>query len=286
MSFFSSNGQQDSKAWHASAGVNISGIPTLHFAGTDTTTEKALSIAPSFSFRSPGGFGIIYAPYFVTGGSRPAIFMHEVTIGVEQYDKKDYEFVADYNHFFFTGNSSIPSTPITNEVVVEGSYKKLWLSPKLLGGMGFGMDNEVSPSRFAYDVELSGGVSHDFDWQEGNDFTFNVTPSVLLNAGTDEYFSFLKLSKYISHSRYYKNIVKNTHAANKGNGRGSSGTTTITTTTSSSVSQPVTVNNVELNLETSVEHGSLSIRPAASLYIPVSTHSLSGYWELNLAYYF
>src|SRR6185312_3363508 len=285
MTFYSGIGQQDSKAWQASVEVNLSSSPTLHFSGTDTTTQKSLSIAPSFSFRSPGGFGIVYSPYFTAGGSNPGIFMHMVTIGIEQYNKKNYQLVVDYNHFFFTGNTSIPSTPITNELVVGGTYKNLWLSPKILSGVGFGTNNDVSPSKFAYDVELSGGVCHYFDWQEGNDFTFNVTPSILVNAGTDEYFSFLKLSKYITHSNNYKNIVKNTHAGNKGRGRGNSNTTT-TTTTSQSVSQPVSVNNVELNLESTVEHGSFSMRPAASLYIPVSTHSLSGYWELNFAYYF
>lgn len=294
MSFYFSIGQQDSKAWQASAEVNFSSIPTLHFSGTDTTTQKSLSIAPSFSFRSPGGFGIIYSPYFTTGGSEPGIFMHVVTIGLEQYNKENYQLVLDYNHFFFTGNTSVPSTPITNEIVVEGVYKKLWLSPKILSGIGFGMNNESSPSKFSYDVELAGGVCHYFEWQEGNDFTFNVTPSILLNAGTNEYFSFSKLSKYISHSNNYKNIVKNTHASSKGRGRGNStstgtgtgSSTTTTTTTSESVSQPISINNLELNLESSVEHGSFSIRPSASLYIPVSTHSLSGYWEMSLSYNF
>jgi hypothetical protein len=152
--------------------------------------------------------------------------------------------------------------------------------------MGFGMNHETTPSKFAYDIELTGGVCHYFDWHDANDFSFNVTPSVLLNAGTDEYFSFLKLSKYISHSNNYNKIVKNTHASSKGRGRGNSNTTTTTTTTSKNASQPVSVNNVELNLESTVEHGSFSFRPAASLYIPVSTHSLSGYWEMNFAYYF
>jgi hypothetical protein len=279
-------GQQDSKAWQASAGVNFSTTPSLHFAGTDTSTQKALSIAPSFSFRSRGGFGIIYSPYFISSGARPSIFMHVLTIGIEQYDKKDYEFVADYNHFFFTKNSSIPPTPITNELIVAGTYKKLWLSPKLLAGVGFGTNNETVPSKFAYDVELSGGITHYFEWQEENDFSFNVTPSILLNAGTNEYYSFLKLSKYISNSNNYKKIVKNPHAGNKGNGRGNSNPTTPTTSTTTDVSQSVSVNNVELNLESTVAHGSFSLRPAASLYVPVSSHSVSGYWELNLEYSF
>lgn len=287
MSFYFSIGQQESKGWQASAEVNLSALPTLRFSGTDTSTQQVLSVAPSFSFRSPGGFGIIYSPHFVAAGSEPGIFMHVVTIGLEQYNKKDYQLVADYNHFFFTGNNSVPTTPITNEVIVEGIYKKLWLSPKVLAGIGFGMNNEISPSKLASDIELTGGICHYFDWQQGNDFSFNVTPSILLNAGTNEYFSFLKLSKYITHNNNYKKIVKNTHASN-GRGRGNSNTTTTTvsTTTSENVSQRVSVNNVELNVESTVEHGAFSIRPAASLYLPVSSHALSGYWELNLGYYF
>ena len=113
-----------------------------------------------------------------------------------------------------------------------------------------------------------------------------MTPSVLLNAGTNEYFSFLKLSKYISHSNNYKSIVKNPHASNKGRGNSGRSTTTTTSTSTSTPSQTISVNNIEVNLESTVEHGSISVRPAASIYVPVSSSKLSGYWELNFSYYF
>lgn len=277
-------GQDGSKKWQPSVELNFSSVPVFHVSGTDTSLQNAISFAPYFDVRSPGGFGISYSPYFVTGGSHPGIFMHLVTIGLEQYGKKDYELIADYNHFFFTDNPGIPTTPITNEIILGATYKKLWLSPKFSAGIGFGTNKETSPSTSAYDIELAGGVSHYFDWKGGNDFSFNVTPSILLNAGTNEYFSFLKLSKYISHSNNYKNIVKNPHASNKG--RGNSGRTTTTTSTSGTTSQTISVNNIEINLESTVEHGSFSIRPAASLYLPVSSSALGGYWELNLSYYF
>jgi len=275
---------QGLKKWQPSVEVNFSSVPAFHISGTDTSLQNEVSIAPSFTYRSPGGFGVIYSPYFVTGDSHSGIFMHLVTIGLEQYEKKDYELVADYNHFFFTDNSSIPSTPITNEIILGATYKKLWLSPKIAAGIGFGTNKETSPSTWAYDVELAGGISHYFDWKSDNDFSFNVTPSILLNAGTNEYFSFLKLSKYISHSNNYKSIVKNPHASNKG--RGNSGRTTTTTATPAHTTQTISVNNIEVNLESTVEHGSISVRPAASLYVPVSSSKPGGYWELNFSYYF
>jgi hypothetical protein len=275
---------QGLKKWQPSVEVNFSSVPAFHISGTDTSLQNEVSIAPSFTYRSPGGFGVSYSPYFVTGDSHSGIFMHLVTIGLEQYEKKDYELVADYNHFFFTDNSSIPSTPITNEIILGATYKKLWLSPKIAAGIGFGTNKETSPSTSAYDVELAGGISHYFDWKSDNDFSFNVTPSILLNAGTNEYFSFLKLSKYISHSNNYKSIVKNPHASNKG--RGNSGRTTTTTATPAHTTQTISVNNIEVNLESTVEHGSISVRPAASLYVPVSSSKPGGYWELNFSYYF
>jgi len=276
---------QGLKKWQPSVEVNFSSVPVFHISGTDTSLRNQISIAPYFTYRSPGGFGVSYSPYFVTAGSHPGIFMHMVTIGLEQYGKKNYELVADYNHFFFTDNSSIPTTPITNEIILGATYKKLWLSPKISAGIGFGTNKETSPSTFAYDVELAGGISHYFDWKGDNDFSFNVTPSILLNAGTNEYFSFLKLSKYISHSNNYKSIVKNPHASNKG--RGNSGrTTTTTTSTTGNPTQTISVNNIEVNLESTVEHGSISVRPAASLYVPVSSSKPGGYWELNFSYYF
>jgi len=285
VAFYSGKCQDSRKKWDASAELNFSTVPSIHFSGSDTTSKNALFIAPSFSIRSEGGLGIIYSPYFITSGSRPGIFMHQVTVGLEQYGKKNYVLVADYSHFFFTGNNSIPTTPITNEIILSGTYKKLWLSPRFSTGIGFGTNKETSNPTSAYDIELAGGITHYFDWKNENDFSFNVTPSVLLNAGTNEYFSFLKLSKYISASNNYKNFIKNPHATNKG--RGNAGRTATTTTTSPTpVAQTISINNIEVNLESTIEHGSFSIRPAASVYLPLSSTEISGYWELNLSYYF
>lgn len=277
-----SKAQDSTKKWQPSIGINFTTVPTINISGTDTSFKNTLSIAPTFSFRSQGGFGIAYSPVFVAGGSNPGIFMHTVTIGLEQYSKKNFDLVAEYSHFFFTGNSSLPTTPISNEVILAAKYKRLWLRPVLSAGIGFGTNKEVSPSTGAYDIELAAGVSHSFNW-DINNFSFNVSPSVLVNAGTNEYFSFLKLSKYISHSNNFNKIVKNPHASNRG--RNSTPPTTTTTTTT----QRISVNNIELNLESSMDIGSFSIRPSGSLFVPVTSSSnsgLGGYWELTMTYSF
>ena len=273
--------QDSTKKWQPSAGVNFTSVPTINISGTDTSFNNALSIAPFIDFRSPGGFGIVYSPVFIAGGPHPGIYMHKITIGLEQYGKENFDLVADYSHFFFTGNSSIPTSPISNEVIFGATYKKLWLMPKLSAGFGFGTNKEVSPATEAYDIELAAGISHSFDW-ELNNFSFNVIPSLLANAGTNEYFSFLSLSKYISHSRKFNKIVKNSHARNRGGN-------TITPTQTSNTAQSISVNNIELNLESSIDNGSFSIRPAFSVFVPVSSTAnsgLDGYWELTATYSF
>jgi len=271
--------QDSTKKWQPSIGINFTSVPTIHTSGTDTSFQNALSIAPLFGIRSHGGFGVVYSPVFVAGGPNPGIFMHIITIGLEQYSKENFDLVADYSHFFFTNNSSIPTTPINNEVILAATFKKLWIRPKLSAGLGFGTNNEVSPSTQAYDIELAAGISHSFEW-ELNNFSFNVSPSVLVNAGTNEYFSFLSLTKYISHSNNFNKYIKNPHARS---GRGNSIPQTTTTT------QTISVNNIELNLESYIDNGTFSIRPAASLFVPVSSTTNSvvdGYWELTIAYHF
>lgn len=274
-------GQDSTKKWQPSAGLHFTSVPTIKTSGGDTIFQSALSIAPFVSLRSRGGFGFVYSPAFVAGGAGKGIYLHVITIGCEQYDKKNFDFVADFTHFFFTGNASVPYTPINNEIILEGNYKKSWLRPRLSAGVGFGTNNS-SPASSAYDIELSAGINHSFDW-DLNNTSISFSPSLLVNAGTNEYFSFLSLSKYISHSSKFNKVIKNSHARNNRNS--SSGSQTISTTTK----QSIAVTNIEANIESSLELGSFSIRPAGSLFIPVSSASagsLEGYWEISINYNF
>ena len=277
--------------WQPNVQVNFSSVPTLQVSGTDSSYQSNLSISPRVEIRSNYGFGLIYSPYFVTAGPQPGIYMHQATVGLEQYDRKIVDLIADYSHFFFTQNPGVPTTPITNEILLGATYKNWWLMPRVSAGIGFGTNKETSPVSDAYDIELAAGTTHSFDWQFDDNTSLNVTPSVYVNAGTNEYFSFLQLSKYISHSNQYKNIVKNPHAGNKGRGNSSSNGNSTTTVTSAEVPverQQLSFNNMEINLESTLGIGALNIRPSGSIYMPFSStaHKLNGYWEVNLSYYF
>jgi hypothetical protein len=288
--FGASEAQETTSKWNYSAEVNFTTIPTENFNGTDTVYQNTLSIAPSVSIRSKGGFGVIYMPWFLTGGTHPGIFLNQVTIGLEQYDKKKFNLVADYSHYFFSGNNSVTPSPITNEILFDATYKRSWVRPRIAAGLGFGINKAVAPSQFAYDIELATGVSHSIDWTGNCDFTFNITPSVFVNGGTSEYFSFLKLSKYISHSSNIQTLVKNPHATSKGRGRGNSTGTSGTGSTASQQTlgkEQFTISNLEINIESTIEHGSFSLRPSGSIYVPFgAVHTLEGYWELTFSYYF
>src|SRR5258708_5656448 len=151
--------------------------------------------------------------------------------------------------------------------------------PKLSAGFGFGTNKQASSSANVYDIEFSAGISHSFDW-EFNDFSFGISPSVLVNAGTNEYFSFLSLSKYISHSNRFNKYLKKPHI--KKNGTNSIPQITKTT-------QSFSITNTEVNAESSIEYGSFSIRPSISFFLPVSSTTSQGidkYWEVTISYSF
>jgi hypothetical protein len=273
--------QDTIKKWNYAIGINFTGVPVIQTSGTDTTFQNSISIAPAFSIRHRSGIGIIYSPAFVTGGSNSGIYMHKITAGFEQYDKKKFDLVAEYSHFFFTNNSVIPATPISNEIILAGTYKPSVIRPKLYADIGFGIDSTTPSSTTAYDIAIAAGISHSFEFKPGNS-TINVTPSLLLNAGTNEYFSFLGVSKYISHSKKFNNVVKNSHARNtRGNGNNQ--------TTNTTSKQQLSINYLELNLESALEWDSFSLRPEGSLFLPASSSSglsIDGYWELTLTYEF
>ena len=275
----SSEAQDTIKKWNYAVGINFTGVPVTQISGTDTTFQNSISIAPAFSLRHRSGIGIIYSPAFVTGGSHGGIYMHKITAGFEQYDKKKFDLVAEYSHFFFTDNSAIPATPISNEIILSGTYKQSVIRPRLSADIGFGIDSTTPSSTTAFDIAIAGGIGHSFEWKTGN-ATINATPSLLLNAGTNEYFSFLGVSKYISHSKKFDNVVKNSHAKNT-RGNGNNQTT--------AGKQQLSINYIELNLESALESGSFSLRPAGSLFLPASSSSdlsIDGYWELTLTYEF
>lgn len=273
-----------SSKWHLTAGLNLVTVPTFHIAGTDTGFNNSLSIGPSVSLSHNNGFAVSYSPRFLLGGSAPGLYMHAVSIGVSRYDQPVFNYSVTYAHYFFTGNKSLPYTPLTNEIYADITYKKTWLSPFLATGIGFGKNAADNPANTVYDVGLSAGLSHEFDWDSG-ELGFSLVPAVLLNAGTNQYFSFLNITKYIGHSNKFVNYIKKGTGARNRRGGGSSGTTT----TAAAPSEQFAVTNVQLDLESSIDFNAFSIRPTASLFMPVGNSAGNGttvFWQLALQYKF
>ena len=109
---------------------------------------------------------------------------------------------------------------------------------------------------------------------------------MILNAGTNDYFSLLSFSKYIGHGKKSISYIKNgkAKAVGRNNGNGNANTSTSTVTNSA-----FSLSNIETKLEASVEVGSLEIRPTASLFFPVGRFSdtgVYGFWEITATYSF
>ncbi len=287
VSVFNGYTQDSTRKWQPTLEINLTTVPTIHVSGIDTGFQNSLSVAPSFSIRNQNGFGIAYAPEFLINGSAPKLYMHMLTAGIEQYNKPNYNLVADYMHYFFT-NSSLPFTPITNEVFSSFTYKKSWIRPVLAAGVGFGSNDSASSSG-EYDIGVAAGIGHAFEWNTAST-SCTVIPSILVNAGTNQYFSLMTASKYISHSRNFTKFLKNKNTSYKrSTGKGRSNTTSTGTTASATSKEHFSLSNIELNTEVELEAGSVSFRPVGSIYIPVGSAAGSGtfgYWQLVVAYNF
>ncbi|MDE3235797.1 MAG: hypothetical protein KGO81_07575 [Bacteroidota bacterium] len=296
ISVFAQDSTDTESKWSPSISLNFEPVPVYSISGTDTSFVNSMAVGPVFSIRNKNGIGISYSPKFVTGGPTPGIFMHAVTAGVEQYDKQKFDYTFEYSHYFFTKNSSVPYSPLTNEIYTSLTYKKTWLRPSFSAGIGFGKDTENAVNNSAYDIGVSAGVSHPFSWEK-NKTSYTISPSVALDAGTNQYFSLLSITKYVGRSKKFTQIVKNSKAASalsrgRRNGSGSStssSSSTTTSTTSTSTKEKFNLNNIELGLESSVELGSFTIRPTGNLYLPVGSYAgtgIIGYWQVVLEYNF
>ena len=285
LSVFSLKAQDSAHAWKLAVGLDLSTTSTYKITGIDTGFSNSLSMAPSVSINHKSGFSVNYSPKFILGGSTPGLYMHVLSAGISQYDKPDYSYAITFAHYFFTGNSSVPYSPLTNEIYGSYTYKKLWLKPGVSTGIGFGSNTAVTPSTSVYDIGVSAGVSHSFDWESG-DISFSVAPSVSLNAGTNDYFSFLNSTKYIGKSSNSSKFVKKGPGSSNGRGSsGGSGTTASTTTQGKTFD----LTNIEFGFESSLEIGSFTIRPTLSFYVPVGSSAGSGvstYWQLAFQYQF
>jgi len=286
ISSFSLSAQDSSQTWHFSVGLDMGVASTYKITGTDTGFSNSLSMSPSISISHKSGLAFSYSPRFVFGGATQGLYMHAVSVGISQYDKPAFSYAANFYHYFFTGNKSIPYSPLTNELYTSFMYKKPWLRPGISAGIGFGTNTSVSPSAFVYDMGISAGVSHSFDWDSG-DVSFSAAPSLSLNAGTNDYFSFLNTTKYIGKGSNSGKYIKKGAGSNSGRGRSSSSGTTTTTTATQGKTFDLT--NIELGIESSMEIGAFTMRPELSFYLPVGSTAGSGistYWQIAFQYKF
>ena len=125
----------------------------------------------------------------------------------------------------------------------------------------------------ATEFALQAGVNHSFDWDEAGPFSsIEITPGLILNAGNNQYFSFLSASKYMAHSKQMLKQVKKNEKSKK----------------AGSSSAPFQISNLEVNTEMQLELGRFSLQPEGSIFVPVGStdHTIFGYWQLGLHYSF
>jgi len=271
--------QDSTSASKMQAGIQWNTTPYLSVNNNDTLYSNSMVVAPFIRYYYQG-FGLKYAPYFITSGSKPGIYMHTVTAGYEQYEKEHINLDLSYTHFFFSGNATIPYTPLNNELYGFISFKKLWLAPLLSADLGFGKDGSGNEQA---GLNAAAGVSHSFTHSSTHLFSsIEIDPSLLVNASANDFYSFLTSSKYITHNKNYGNYIKNNGRAKRQVGGSSTGT--VATTQAGS---PFVLSNMELNVYSDLTAHHFEIIPVASLYFPLEKNlPVSGYWELKLAYDF
>lgn len=263
---------QDDKPFSIRAGLDLRTTATAASASDSDYQRTGFVTAPFLRVFHRSGWGIGYQVFLLPSAIQPGLYLHSFSGGYEQYGKGAWDLNFTYTHYFFTGNPSVPLTPLTNELYAYASYQKSFIAPVLSAGLGFGTD---AAGQWQSDLNLAGGFSHDFVLKSTGALTEGgITPALLLNASTANFVSFLNSSKYLGASGA---SAANQKKGKKGNGSGSGNAS----------GNPFALNNVELNIYSYFTFGSFEITPSGSLYVPLKKgESPSGYGELRLSYYF
>ena len=279
LSFFGSLqgiAQEKAKQFSQQAGVTFNTTAAYRVNGTDTTLKNALVLAPFFKIMHKSGLGLNYSFNTLASGTVNKLFMHTASAFYEEYDKP-VNLNFRYTHFFFTKNTAIPYSPITNELYGFIAYKKLWLAPAAAVSFGYGKDENNQPQA---SMNTALGVTHNFQFSNNTIDEADITPSIFVNGGNNEFYSFLTTNRYITQSIGSKGFLK-THGHGHGNRNGGTNNTT------QSVTNNFTLNNVEFNLYSSFAIGHFEIVPDASIFIPLNAdNEFGGYWQIKLGYNF
>jgi len=259
-------------------GFQSSIIPVTDNTMTDSTGLR-LYIAPQFSYTHPSGFGIILRTYFLTGQTSSGNFLSTLTPNFEKNNNKLYAAV-NYTHFFYTSNTAVPYTPIKNELYGNIRLKTKIIQPLLTLNLGWGKDSAAST---VSDVNILAGFAHEFNIKTGSNSSMSLLPAIILNGGTNHYFSLLKGSPYIGHSKNYNAIV---HGQNHARGRGNTGSGTITGS-STATKNAFALSQLEANLYIYYSIGKITIEPDASVFFPLhSGEVISSYFQLTANFNF
>ncbi|HWJ90675.1 MAG TPA: hypothetical protein VNR87_06165 [Flavisolibacter sp.] len=266
--------KDNNKTKNSSFQINFSTVPTQAASGPDTTYANTLSIAPVVDLRTASGWGISYSPAFVTSGAIPAIYMHTFSGGFERYGRGKTDLAFNFSHFIATNKTGVPYTPISNELFFYSSYTGAWLHPLINASFGFGKDSSArADNSFASQLGVQAGFNHSFYWEETGPFSsIDLTPAVVLNAGNNQYFSFLSASKYMAHSAHLLKRIRSSGRNKRTN----------------NVFAQLRVSNVELNTGMLLEAGRFSLAPEGSIFLPIGSadHGIYGYWQLGVHYRF
>jgi hypothetical protein len=236
------------------------------------------------------GLGLNYSLNTLSSGGKQSVYMNTATAFYESYDKP-VNLNFSYTHFFFSNSTNIPYTPINNELYGYVAYKNCWLAPAFVTNVGFGQDEKnIMQSVF----NLAAGVTHNFNFVSKSGNENDIAPSIFLNGGNNEFYSFLSSVHYITQNTGSKGFLKSSshssHGRAIGRGNSTSGsttTTTTTTTTETATAAKFTLNNIEFNLYSSFHFGNFELVPDGSIFIPVTSNSaVAAYWQLKLAYNF
>jgi hypothetical protein len=268
-------------SFSTSAGLSFTTTGVYDIAGADTSIVNRLALSPFAELRHDSGFGVIYHPVIVIGGDHKGLLMHNITASFERYDLPNWSVDIAYTHTFFTRNSNFPSSPLNNEFYAMGSYTKPWLAPTLSAAYGFGKDSTGSAS----DLSVSAGVGHNFSGKnKARKTEWSISPSLSVNGATNNNYSYLENTKYISRNGKLGKALGQKHANKRHNGQGN---TTTTAGTESTASVGFAVNNIEAGFWSSYSKGHFEVNPMGSIYFPlVSGNSVSAYWQLSFRYNF
>lgn len=269
--------QDDTAAdWSFRVGFLSSTVPVNDFAAEDSVRLQ-LYIAPQFSITHKSGLGVILRSYFLTGGTASGNFLTTFTPNFEKDNSKLY-LGANYTHFFYKKNTDVPYTPINNELYGNIRLKTKILQPLLVLDGGWGKDSTAST---VFDLNILAGVAHEFSLKTGDDGSLSLLPAIILNAGTNSYFSLLSGSPYIGNSKNYKAVIHG-KGSSRGNSSGGNNPGAMPATTNS-----LELRQLEANLYIYYSIGKITIEPDASIFFPLQTgDNVSGYFQLNVNFNF